>query len=380
MNGLLKTLLGAAGLFTAASTASAAAAPLIDCPLRDAPYSTATPLIDILLNDRARAVADKALPGVGTRLPPKFAGTTPPSFASILTLREAAGFLRLPKPDLAAVDRELAAIPVTRADKIARCARYDAVPPRFVVPQGRPRVLLFEKINGFRDGPSVDAAHVAFVAMAQRKGWALVTTQNGAAFSPAVLRQFDAVIWNNISGDVLTLGQRRAFRTWMENGGGFVGVHGSAGDPVYFWDWYVDGLLGARFAGHPMNPQFQTARVKLEDGAHPVARGLPAQWDVNDEWYSFKTNPRATGARIIATLDESTYKPEGMGGNLRMGDHPIAWSRCIAPDRSGARNGNRGRMFYSAIGHLPERYADPAYVRMLEQAVDWAAGKDGCRP
>ena len=379
MNRVLKTILSAIGFFSTPAIATAAAAPLVDCPLRDAPYSTATPLIDILLNDRAKAVADKALPGVGTRLPARFAGTTPPSFASILTLKEAAGMLRLPKPDLAAVDRELAAIPVTRADKIARCARYDTVPPRFVLPQGRPRVLLFEKINGFRDGPSVDGAHAAFVAMAQRKGWALVTTQNGAAFSPAVLRQFDAVIWNNISGDVLTLGQRRAFRTWMENGGGFIGVHGSAGDPVYFWDWYVDGLLGARFQAHPMNPQFQTAKVKLEDSAHPVARGLPAQWDANDEWYSFKTNPRAAGARIVATLDESTYKPEGMGGmSLRMGDHPIAWTRCIGPARSG--KGNQGRMFYSAIGHLPERYTDPVYVQMLEQAVAWAAEKGACRP
>ena len=377
MKAISKASLAAAALLAAPSPAAArtAPAPLVDCPLRDAPYSTATPLIDILLNDQAKAVADKVLPGVGTRLPPQFAGTKPPSFAAILTLREAAGFLRLPTPDLAAVDRQLAAIPITRADKIARCARYDTVPPRFVLPQGRPRVLLFEKINGFRDGPSVDAAHAAFVAMAQRKGWALVTTQNGAAFTPAVLARFDAVIWNNISGDVLTLGQRRAFRAWMENGGGFIGVHGTAGDPVYFWDWYVDGLLGARFQAHPMNPQFQTAKVKIEDSAHPIARGLPAQWDMNDEWYSFKTNPRATGARIIATLDESSYKPEGMAGmSLRMGDHPIAWSRCIGPGR------NKGRMFYSAIGHLPGRYADPVYVQMLEQAIDWAARKQSCRP
>jgi type 1 glutamine amidotransferase len=376
MRRILQSIVAATCLWGTAVPAAHAASPaLVDCPLRDAPYSTSTPLIDILLNDRAKAVADKALPGVGTRLPPQFAGTKPPSFASILTLKEAAGFLRLPALDLAAVDRQLAAIPVTRADKIARCARYDTVPPHFVLPQGRPRVLLFEKINGFRDGPSVDAAHAAFVAMAQRKGWGLVATQNGAAFSPAILRQFDAVIWNNISGDVLTLSQRQAFRAWMENGGGFVGIHGTAGDPVYFWDWYVDDLLGARFLMHPMGPQFQTARVKLDDASHPVAHGLPAQWDMNDEWYSFKTNPRASGSRIIATLDESTYKPEGMGGmNLRMGDHPIAWSRCIGTGR------RQGRMFYSAIGHLPERYADPLYVQMLEQAVSWAAGHaGGCR-
>ncbi|MEO6718075.1 MAG: ThuA domain-containing protein [Novosphingobium sp.] len=382
MNRLLKTLFGAAWTLAAASpVAATAASPLVDCPLRDAPFSTATPLIDILLNPRAKAVADQAMPGVATRLPPQFAGTTPPTFAAILSLKEAAGFLRQPALDRVKLDRELAVIPVTRGDKIARCARYDTIPPKFALPAGRPRVLLFEKINGFRDGPSVDAAHAAFVAMAQHKGWAMVTTQNGAAFTPAVLRQFDAVIWNNISGDVLTLSQRRALQGWMERGGGFVGVHGSAGDPVYFWDWYVDGLIGARFQGHPMDPQFQTARVTLDNAAHPIARGLPAQWEANEEWYSFKNNPRTTGSRIIAILDESTYKPVGHSGiDLRMGDHPIVWTRCIG---TGA---TKGRMFYSAIGHRPERYSDAPYVQMLEQAVAWAAGQgggrgaDNCRP
>lgn len=384
MKALLRSFVGAACLFAVGGAAVAHAGPaargaggLVDCPLRDAPFSLKTPLIDIMLSPAARAVIDQRSPGLTGKLPARFAGTTPPSFSAILSLREAAGMMRLPATDLQAIVADLAKLPVTRADKIARCARYDTVPPRFTVPQGRPRVLLFEKINGFRDGPSVDAAHAAFVAMAQRKGWALVTTDKGAAFTPAVLRQFDTVIWNNISGDVLTLSQRAAFQAWMQRGGGFVGVHGSAGDPVYFWDWYADTLLGARFQGHPMNPQFQTAQVRLDDAAHPVAAGLPAKWEANDEWYSFKTNPRATGARIIATLDETTYKPDGMGGiDLRMGDHPIVWSRCVGA----------GRMFYSAIGHRPERYSDATYVQMLEQAVAWTAGQgkssrqDGCQP
>ena len=372
MNRLLKSALAACLL--AASPAAAQAAPLVDCPLRDAPFSTASPLIDILLSAPARAVVDKAVPGLTGHLPPGFMGSKPPSFAAILTLKEATGMLGLPGLDLAALDRELAAIPVTDADRVARCERYDTRAPALVVPAGHPRVLLFEKINGFRDVPSVNAAHAAFAAMAKDKHWALVTTENGAAFTPALLRKFDVVIWNNISGDVLTLGQRAAFKAWMEHGGGYVGVHGSAGDPVYFWDWYVDGLLGARFAGHPFPKQFQTARVHLDDAAHPVAAGLPAQWEMSEEWYSFKNNPRAAGAHVIATLDESTYEPRFDRGaatqNLAMGDHPIAWTRCI-----GTR-GRRGHMFYSAIGHRPERYADAVYVQMLEQAVAWAASPD----
>ena len=379
----MKRLLGGALAAIALQMAAPVAAkPLLDCPLRDAPFSTESPLIDILLNGQARAAVDKAMPGLTSKLPPRFMGTTPPSFAAILTLKEATGFLRLSSLELTGIGKELAAIPVTDADRVARCARYDAAPPQLAIPAGKLRVLLFEKINGFRDGPSVDAAHAAFLAMAARQHWALVDTRLGSAFTPAILRKFDVVIWNNVSGDVLTLGQRAAFKAWMEQGGGYVGVHGSAGDPVYFWNWYVDGLLGARFEGHPFPKQFQTARVAIEDQAHPVAAGLPAQWDMNDEWYSFRTNPRAAGARVIAKLDESTYEPAfemgGPGGSdLRMGDHPIAWSRCIGG--TGHQGGRAGRMFYSAIGHRPERYGDPIYVQMLQQAVAWAGAHRGCK-
>jgi type 1 glutamine amidotransferase len=367
----MKLLLRLAAILSAVMVAtSASAAPVTDCPLRDAPFSIDSPLIDILLSPTAKAVADKALGGKLDRLPPFFAGTQPPTFAAILTLKEAAGFTGLKQEDLAPLDAALRALPVTEADKVARCARYDNDRPQFNLPEGRPRLLLFEKINGFKDAPGFNAAHDAFMAMAKRKGWSIVATDKGGAFTPSILGKFDAVIWNNISGDVLTLSQRKAFRDYMEGGGGFIGVHGTAGDPAYFWDWYADRLIGARFEGHPLNPQFQNAKI-VTDPAHPIARGLPHEWVMNDEWYSFKTNPRAAGAHVIASLDESTYSPKGMmGQDLHMGDHPIAWTNCIG----------KGRMFYSAIGHRPESYSEPHYVLMLEHAVEWATNANSCKP
>jgi type 1 glutamine amidotransferase len=260
---------------------------------------------------------------------------------------------------------------VTKADKVARCARYDNDRPKFVMPAGRPHILLFEKMTGFRDGPSVDAAHAALLAMAQKKGWAMVATDKGGAMNPATLAKFDLVIWNNVSGDVLTLTQRDAFRKYLDKGGGFIGIHGSAGDPFTFWDWYVDTLIGARFAGHPMAPQFQDARIIVEPKGGALTSGLPSEWVMKDEWYSFTTNPRKSGSAIIATLDEASYNPVGMRGQqLRMGDHPIAWSRCVG----------RGRVFYSAIGHRPEVYSDPRHLTLLENAVSWTTEgrKQGC--
>lgn len=346
-----------------------AMAATIDCPLRDAPFSIKSPFLDVLLSPRARAVIDKAAPGRLDKIPARFAGTTPPTFAAILSVEMASMLTGIPAEKMPGIDAELRALPVTEADKAARCARYDNDVPALDLPAGKPRLLLFEKMTGFRDGPSVDAAHAAFVDMAKRNGWAIVSTEKAGVINARTLRQFDAVIWNNISGDVLTLTQRRALQDFLKRGGGFVAVHGSAGDPVYFWDWYADSLIGARFKGHPMNPQFQDARIEVSKD-HPLARSLPAEWVMKDEWYSFSTNPRAAGAKVLLSLDESSYSPKGMQGDLSMGDHPIAWTNCQG----------KGHIFYSAIGHMPETYSEPHYVALLEDAVRWATAKAPCTP
>jgi type 1 glutamine amidotransferase len=339
----------------------AAARPVTDCPMRDAPFSVRSPVVDLLLSPAAKAVAEGQAQELFRALPPRFFSTEAPTFASILTLESLAEREKLPAARLAMVDAALRTLPVTATDRAARCARYDNDRPSFSLPKGKPALLIFEKISGFRDVPSVEAARKALQAIADRKGWAVAVTDKGGAITPATLRRFQAVAWNNVSGDVLTLSQRAALKSYVEGGGGFVAVHGSSGDPATFWDWYSDTLIGARFAGHPMNPQFQSARVVVEARGHAVTAGLPPEWTMTDEWYSFKANPRASGAHVLATLDEASYQP----GALAMGDHPIAWTRCVG----------KGRMVYAAIGHRPETYADPHYARMLDNAIGWAGDR-----
>ena len=363
---LAAAMMAAVGLWASA----AAARPVTDCPLRDAPFSVDSPLVDLLLSPAARKIVEDATGRSFDKGPPQLVGTKAPTFAAILSLRKASLFTGIKDAALPALDARLAALPVTAQDKAARCVRYDNDLPQVTLAPGKPHLLLFEKINGFKDVPSVNAAHKAFTEMAARRGWAIVATEKAGAFNPAMLRRFDAVIWNNISGDVLTLAQRKAFQGYLAAGGAFVGIHGSAGDPAYFWDWYPDKLLGARFLAHPMNPQFQEARIAVNK-QHPLAAALPTEWRMTDEWYSFTTNPRKIGAQVVLTLDESTYRPVGpMGVDLKMGDHPLAWTNCIG----------KGRMFYSAIGHRPETYSQPEYVALLEAALGWAAtNRNACR-
>jgi len=349
----------ALAIASAASSGQAASAiPLRECPIGSG-YSSRSPMIDLMLEPAARAAVETALPNVAEM----FKGTQVPSLSAIVSPRGLLGPSGAAQAD--ALDVALSRVSRTPGAARAQCSRYDSTPV-MLAPKSHPAILLFERITGFRDSPSVAAAHQAFMDMAARRHWDVVTTEAPGAINPATLRRFDALVWNNVSGDVLTLSQRRALRHWVLNGGGFAGVHGTGGDPVYLWDWYPDTLIGARFIGHPHAPQFQSARVVKDPAGGPIVRGLPDSWTMTDEWYSFAQPPRGVGVRVLARLDEATYQP----GSLAMGaDHPIAWARCVG----------RGRSFYSAIGHRPEVYSDPNVVRLMEQGVEWSMGLSGDR-
>ena len=170
---------------------------------------------------------------------------------------------------------------------------YETVPPPLPEHMNEPAILIFSKTNGFREDDAIRASNAALAALAKAQGWSVFLTENGAIFNTAELSRFKATVWNNTSGDVLNAEQRAAFRSYIENGGGFVGIHGAGGDPRYEWRWYVDTLIGAQFKGHPMRPQFQRATIHIEDPNDPATRQLPRDWSRVDEWYSFETDPRA---------------------------------------------------------------------------------------
>jgi uncharacterized protein len=246
---------------------------------------------------------------------------------------------------------------------------YEVTPPVLPAEIKRPAILIFSKTNGYRHADSIAAAGALLDRTAKTEGWTVYPTENGAAFNQAILSRFDAVVFNNVSGDVFTPEQRQAFKNFVEQGGGFVGIHASGGDFSYAWQWYVQELIGVQFIGHPTNPQFQKATIRVEDKTHPATRALPDLWTRVDEYYSFEKSVRRPGYHVLMTLDESTYKQVGMfNSSLSMGkDHPIVWWHCQG----------QGRALYSALGHNASAYSEPAYGTLLKGAVNWALKKEG---
>ena len=101
-------------------------------------------MIDLMLSPAASAVLAKAVPGrMGGPLPPSISGTTTPSFMAILTLREASRFTGIDVAKLPEIDSELRALPVTEADKIARCVRFDNEVPVFNLAKGKEALAFY---------------------------------------------------------------------------------------------------------------------------------------------------------------------------------------------------------------------------------------------
>ena len=112
----------------------------------------------------------------------------------------------------------------------------------------------------------------------------------------------------------------------------------------------------------------------LRSSARSLATAsLPDRFEHTEEWYSFASNPRARGARVLIAVDESTYTRSlgwlspFMSNRLTMGDHPIVWSHCPG----------EGRALFSALGHQAASYDMPEHRLLLEEAVAWGAGLHG---
>jgi type 1 glutamine amidotransferase len=216
------------------------------------------------------------------------------------------------------------------------------------------RILAFSRTTGFRHD-SIPAAVAALSDLGATTGYDMEATEDPGAFTADNLARFQVVVFLLTTGDVLDDGQQAVFESWVNAGGGWVGVH-SAADTEYDWPYY-GALVGAYFKTHPA---VQQASVSIEVADTPATTGLPSPWVRTDEWYDFQTNPRPN-VTVLATVDESTYTGGMMGA-----DHPIAWTHATP---------GGGRAFYTAMGHTIQSYADPLFRGHLAGAIHWVAGR-----
>ncbi len=216
------------------------------------------------------------------------------------------------------------------------------------------RVLVFSKTKGWKH-TSIPYGIAAIQGMGREHNFLVDTTRNAAYFTDDSLRRYSAVIFNCTTGNVLNAEQQAAFERYIQAGGGYAGIH-SAADTEYEWPWYGK-LMGGHFANHPLNPGERKAAIDILDKNHPATTGLPDRWERVDEWYSYRSF--YPGIQVLANLDENTYDNGTNGAN-----HPIAWYHAF----------DGGRAFYTGLGHTPESYSEPLFLKHLWGGISYAMG------
>ncbi|MET9480088.1 ThuA domain-containing protein [Streptomyces sp. NPDC006638] len=221
------------------------------------------------------------------------------------------------------------------------------------------KVLVFSKTAGFRHD-SIPAGTQAIRDLGAANNFTVTATEDSNAFTTANLAGYKAVVFLSTTGDVLNATQQSAFQSYVDGGGGYLGIHAAA-DTEYDWPQYEQ-IAGAWFKSHPA---IQQATLRTEDRANAATSHLGQTWSRTDEWYNYRTNPR-NNVKVLQNLDEGSYS----GGEMS-GDHPITWCHP---------QGN-GRSFYTGLGHTQESYADPTFRTLLLGGIRYAAGfaKADCR-
>lgn len=150
-------------------------------------------------------------------------------------------------------------------------------------------------------------------------------------------------------------------------------------DPAHGWIGFHHATLLGTFDGYPMWPWFSSfmggiqfknyiatfadAQVNVEDNRHPVMRGVANSFTIDkEEWYTYDKSPRGK-VRVIASVDEKTYRPES---TVTMGDHPVVWTN----------ESLKARNVYIFMGHGPWLFSNAEYRKIFANAIDWASGPE----
>jgi uncharacterized protein len=233
------------------------------------------------------------------------------------------------------------------------------------------KVLMLTKSEGFqhsvvaRKGDDLGLAERTVRKLADAAGYQIDITKDCSVVTADKLKEYKLVFLytqgnitkpgNHDKAPGLTAAGRDALLAYVRGGGGLVCTHCGGTDTLH-GDAEFLGMVGGEFDGHGGQ---RKAKVEIVDPSFPAMAHFPRTFSLHDEWYTYK----GFGAdiHVLAMLKTEGF-PEAM---YRRPDYPITW--CSAPEK--------GRVFYTGMGHREDVWENPDYHKMLTGAMAWAAGE-----
>ncbi len=138
----------------------------------------------------------------------------------------------------------------------------------------------------------------------------------------------------------------------VESGVGLAGFHGGMGDSFRTAIEYQF-MVGGQWVAHPGN--IIDYRVDITRPDDPVMAGL-ANFDYRSEQYYLHVDP--INQVLATTTFTADHAPWVKGVKM-----PVVWKR----------NHGKGRVFYSALGHVAAEFQVPEMKTIFARGMSWAA-------
>lgn len=263
---------------------------------------------------------------------------------------------------LAVLQLLAASVTAQNPDEIKKIDK--ALPAKARVKPAKTRtVLIFNLCKGFKHS-SVPYCDKALTMLGEKTGaYRAVSSTDVNVFKPESLKQFDAVVMNNTTGEILTDQElRKSLLDFVKQGKGLIGVH-AATDCCYQWQEYGE-LIGGYFSGHPWTAD-TTVTVKIDEPDHPVVAAFKGKdFVVQDEIYQFRDPYSRSKLRVLASINTKKTDMTRKGINRVDNDFAISWIRPY----------EKGRVFYCSLGHNHEIFWTPAILQHYLDGIQYALG------
>jgi type 1 glutamine amidotransferase len=252
--------------------------------------------------------------------------------------------------------------------------------------QARPakrKVLFFTKAAGNEhavikvvDGQPSHAQKI-LQELGEKNGFEVTHTKDGRVFTAEEIAKYDGFVFYT-TGDLTTEGTdkqppmtpagKELLLESVRKGKAFIGIHvasatfhdpanrfADAGDKA---DPYIK-MLGGEMIFHG---QQQKGRAFCSDSKFPGHTDVKDGFELFEEWYSLKN--LAKDMHVILWMATWSLMNTGKDSVYRRPPYPLSWARMHG----------KGRVFYTALGHREDVWANPMYQSMLVGGIKWALG------
>lgn len=269
--------------------------------------------------------------------------------------------------------------------------------------EGRKKILFFTKSSGFphpvvtRKNGELAYAEKLLSEFGGKAGYDVTCSKDGSIFTPDQLKAFDAIAFyttedlttNNKGanhpkddqGNTMPKEGPQALFDFVASGKGFIGFHcasdtfhspnyrdhtigkqmklgrDAADKPADVRTPYIK-MVGGEFITHQSQ---QKATMKVVDKKFPGFEDLE-DFNFNEEWYSLANF--SDNLHVLLVQDTDSMKAKGEAPYQR-NPYPATWAKPY----------DKGRVFYTNMGHREDVWANPIFQKVVLAGMAWITGK-----